>query len=179
MSFTDVFKKLFGTKADRDMKQVRPMLDKVLAAYKDIDKLSDDQLRERCDSLKAKIRERIADDEARIAAIKEELETEIPLDRKEALATESDKLVKKVDDKIEEVLEEILPEAFSIMKSTARRFKENQVIKVRATEFDRNLSTTKDFVTIDGDYALWQNHWMAGGNEITWDMVHYLSLIHI
>ena len=173
MSFTDVFKKLFGTKADRDMKQVRPMLDKVLAAYKDIDKLSDDQLRERCDSLKAKIRERIADDEARIAAIKEELETEIPLDRKEALATESDKLVKKVDDKIEEVLEEILPEAFSIMKSTARRFKENQVIKVRATEFDRNLSTTKDFVTIDGDYALWQNHWMAGGNEITWDMVHY------
>ena len=173
MSFTDVFKKIFGTKADRDMKQLKPMLDKVLAAYSQIDKLSDDELRAKCDSLKAVVRERIAQDEARIAEIKAELETDIPLDRKETLATESDKLVKKVDEIIEKVLEEILPEAFAIMKSTARRFKENQVIKVRATDFDRALSTTKDFVSIDGDYALWQNHWMAGGNEITWDMVHY------
>ncbi|MGM9785941.1 MAG: preprotein translocase subunit SecA [Candidatus Cryptobacteroides sp.] len=173
MSFTDVFKKIFGTKADRDMKQLKPMLDKVLAAYAEIDRLDNDELRAKCDSLKALIRERIAEDEARIAAIKEELETEIPVDRKEALATESDKLVKKVDEKIEEALEEILPQAFAIMKSTARRFKENQIIKVKATDFDRDLSTTKDFVTIDGEYALWQNHWMAGGNEITWDMVHY------
>ena len=173
MSFTDVFKKIFGTKADRDMKQLKPMLDKVLAAYSQIDKLSDDELRAKCDSLKAVVRERIAQDEARIAEIKAELETDIPLDRKEALATESDKLVKKVDEIIEKVLEEILPEAFAIMKSTARRFKENPLIKVRATDFDRALSTTKDFVSIDGDYALWQNHWMAGGNEITWDMVHY------
>ncbi len=173
MSFTDVFKKIFGTKADRDMKQLKPMLNKVLAAYTDIDKLSDDELRAKCDSLKAVIRERIASDEARIAAIREELETEIPVDKKEALATESDKLVKKVDETIETVLEEILPEAFAIMKSTARRFKENPQIRVKATDFDRDLSTTKDFVTIDGDYAIWQNHWMAGGNEITWDMVHY------
>ena len=173
MSFTDVFKKIFGTKADRDMKQLKPMLNKVLAAYTDIDKLSDDELRARCDNLKAVIRERIASDEARIAAIRDELETEIPVDKKEALATESDKLVKKVDETIETVLEEILPEAFAIMKSTARRFKENAQIRVKATDFDRDLSTTKDFVTIDGDYAIWQNHWMAGGNEITWDMVHY------
>ena len=173
MSFTDVFKKIFGTKADRDMKQLKPMLNKVLAAYTDIDKLSDDELRAKCDSLKAVIRERIASDEARIAAIRDELETEIPVDKKEALATESDKLVKKVDETIETVLEEILPEAFAIMKSTARRFKENAQIRVKATDFDRDLSTTKDFVTIDGDYAIWQNHWMAGGNEITWDMVHY------
>ena len=173
MSFTDVFKKIFGTKADRDMKAIRPMLDKVLVAYEAVDKLSDDELREKCQALKDLIQARIADDEARIAAIKDELEKDIPLSQKEALATESDKLVKKVDEKIEEALDQILPDAFAIMKSTARRFKENETIRVKATDFDRDLSTTKEFVTIDGDYAVWQNHWMAGGNEVTWDMVHY------
>ena len=173
MSFTDVFKKIFGTKADRDMKAIRPMLDKVLVAYEAVDKLSDDELREKCQALKDLIQARIADDETRIAAIKEELEKDIPLSQKEALATESDKLVKKVDEKIEEVLEQILPDAFAIMKSTARRFKENETIRVKATDFDRDLSTSKEFVTIEGNYAVWQNHWMAGGNEVTWDMVHY------
>ena len=173
MSFTDVFKKIFGTKADRDMKAIKPMLDKVLEAYKGIDKLTDDELRDRCQALKDKIQAAISADETRIAQIKEELSQEIPLSQKEALATESDKLVKRVDETIEKVLDEILPEAFAIMKSTARRFKENPVIKVKATEFDRNLSATKEFVTIEGDYALWQNHWIAGGNEMTWDMVHY------
>ena len=173
MGFTDLFKKIFGTKAERDLKQLRPMLDKVLAAYETIDKLDDDQLRAKCDELKAKIQEAIAADEKRIAEIKLEIETDIPLDKKEKLATESDKLVKKVDETIEAVLNEILPEAFAIMKSTARRFKENNVIRVKATQFDRDLSTTKEFVSIEGDYAVWQNHWMAGGNEITWDMVHY------
>ena len=173
MGFTDLFKKIFGTKAERDLKQLRPMLDKVLAAYEAIDKLDDDQLRAKCDELKAKIQEAIAADEKRIAEIKLEIETDIPLDKKEKLATESDKLVKKVDETIETVLNEILPEAFAIMKSTARRFKENNVIRVKATQFDRDLSTTKEFVSIEGDYAVWQNHWMAGGNEITWDMVHY------
>ena len=123
--------------------------------------------------MKDKIQAAIASDEARIAEIKAELEKEIPLKQKEALATEQDKLVKKVDESIEKILDEILPEAFAIMKSTARRFKENPVIKVKATDFDRNLSATKEFVTIDGEYALWQNHWIAGGNEVTWDMVHY------
>jgi len=173
MSFTDVFKKIFGTKADRDMKAIKPTLDKVLEAYKTIDRLSDDELRERCQALKDKIQEAIAADENRIAEIREELEKEIPLKQKEALATEQDKLVKKVDEIIEKVLDEILPDAFAIMKSTARRFKENPEIRVKATQFDRDLSTTKDFVTIDGDYAIWQNHWLAGGNEMTWDMVHY------
>lgn len=155
------------------MRQLTPVLDKVLAAYKDIDKLSDDDLRAKSEELKARIRERVAADEARIAEIKACLEKEIPLDEKERLASESDKLVKKVDEEIEKVLDEILPEAFAVMKSTARRFKENPVIKVRATDFDRALSAKKEFVTIEGDHALWQNHWMAGGNEITWDMVHY------
>ena len=173
MGFTDLFKKVFGTKAERDLKQLKPMLNMVLAAYEKIDKLDDDQLRAKCDELKAKIREAIAADEQRIAQIKLDLETDLPVEQKEKLATESDKLVKKVDETIEKVLDEILPEAFAIMKSTARRFKENQTIRVKATQFDRDLSTTKEFVSIEGDYAVWQNHWMAGGNEITWDMVHY------
>ena len=173
MSFTDVFKKIFGTKADRDMKALKPTLDKVLEAYKAIDVLSDDELRARCQGLKDRIREAIAADEARVAEIKVELEKDIPVNQKETLATEQDKLVKKIDEVIEKVLDEILPEAFAIMKSTARRFKENPVIKVTATDFDRNLSATKEFVTIEGDHALWQNHWIAGGNEVTWDMVHY------
>ena len=173
MSLTDLFKKIFGTKADRDLKAIQPTLNKVLEAYKVIDKLSDDELREKCQSLKDKIQAAIAADEARIAEIKAELENDIPLKQKEALATEQDKLVKKVDETIEKVLDEILPDAFAIVKSTARRFKENPEIRVKATEFDRNLSTTKEFVTIDGDYAVWQNHWIAGGNEVTWDMVHY------
>ena len=173
MSVASIFKKIFGTKADRDMKAVKPLLDKVLAAYDGIDKLSDDELRARSQALKDLIKSRIAVDEGRVAQIKEELETEIPLDRKEALATESDKLVKKIDETIEEVLNEILPEAFAIMKSTARRFAEKPEIRVKASQFDRDLSTTKDFVSIDGDYAVWKNHWLAGGNEVTWDMVHY------
>ena len=173
MSFADVFKKIFGTKADRDMKAIRPTLDKVLEAYKTIDQLSDDELRERCQALKDKIQAAIAADDKRVAEIKAELEKDIPLNQKEALATESDKLIKKIDETIEKVLDEILPEAFAIMKSTARRFTQNPVIKVKATDFDRTLSTTKEFVTIEGDYALWQNHWIAGGNEVTWDMIHY------
>ena len=122
MSFTDVFKKLFGTKADRDMKAIKPILDKVLEAYKTIDQLSDDELRARCQALKDKIQAAIASDEARVAEIKVQLEKEIPLNQKEALATEQDKLVKKIDETIEKVLDEILPDAFAIMKSTARRF---------------------------------------------------------
>ena len=173
MALADVFRKIFGSKADRDLKQLQPILNKVLAAYADIDRLSDDELREKSASLRQIIRDRIAADENRMSEIKAELEKDIPLDEKESLATESDKLVKKVDEEIEAVLNEILPEAFAVMKSTARRFKENSEIRVRATDFDRALSTSRDFVEIDGDYAVWHNHWMAGGNEITWDMVHY------
>ncbi len=173
MSFTDVFKKVFGTKSDRDMKAITPTLNKVLEAYKEIDRLSDDELRERCQGLKDRIQAAIAQDEARVAEIREELEKNIPLNQKEALATEQDKLVKTIDEKIEKVLEQILPEAFAIVKSTARRFKENPTIRVKAIQFDRDLSATKEFVTIEGDYAVWQNHWIAGGNEVTWDMVHY------
>lgn len=173
MALVDIIKKVFGSKSERDMKQVKPILEKVLAAYKDIDKLSNDELRARTEELKKKIREREDPFEKRIAEIKEHLESDIPVSEKEKLATESDKLVKEEDEAIEKVLNEILPEAFAIMKSTARRFAQNPVVEVTANDFDRNLSTSRDFVKIDGDKALWQNHWIAGGNEVTWDMVHY------
>ena len=173
MALVDIIKKVFGSKSERDMKQVKPILEKVLAAYKDIDKLSNDELRARTEELKKKIREREEPFEKRIAEIKGHLESDIPVSEKEKLATESDKLVKEEDEEIEKVLNEILPEAFAIMKSTARRFAQNPVVEVTANDFDRNLSTSRDFVKIEGDKALWQNHWIAGGNEVTWDMVHY------
>ena len=179
MGLAEIFKKLFGTKADRDMKAIRPILDKVLAAYAEIDALSDDQLRAKTLELKAFVADKIAADEKRIAEIKLELEGDIDIDQKEKLATESDKLTKKIDEDIEAALNEILPQAFAIVKSTARRFAQNSEIVVEATEFDRNLSAKSDFVEIrqgengGPDKAVWHNSWMAGGNKITCDMVHY------
>jgi preprotein translocase subunit SecA len=173
MAISGILRKVFGSKSDRDMKLVKPFLDKVLAAYGPIDKLSNDELRAKTDELKAKLRECEAPFEKRIQEIKAKLEEDIPVNEKEQLASESDKLVKEEDEQIEKVLEAILPEAFAIMKSTARRFKENETIVVTANDFDKQLSINHDFVTIDGDNAVYRNHWMAGGNEVTWDMVHY------
>ena len=173
MAISGILKKVFGSKSDRDMKLIRPVLDKVLAAYPAIDALSNDELRARSEALKAKLRECEAPFEKRIEEIKVKLEEDIPVSEKETLATESDKLVKEEDEQIEKVLDEILPEAFAIMKSTARRFKENETIEVEATQMDKDLSINHDFVTIDGEKAVYHNRWMAGGNEITWDMVHY------
>ena len=173
MAIATILKKVFGSKADRDLKQIRPVLNKVLEAYGPIDKLSNDELRAKTEELKAKLRDCEAPFEKRIAEIKAKLDEDIPVHEKENLATESDKLVKDEDAEIEKVLEEILPEAFAIMKSTARRFKENATIEVTANDFDRSLSINHDFVHIEGDKAVYQNHWIAGGNEVTWDMVHY------
>ncbi len=173
MAIASILKKVFGSKADRDLKQIRPVLNKVLEAYGPIDKLSNDELRAKTEELKARLRECEAPFEKRIAEIKAKLDEDIPVHEKENLATESDKLVKDEDAEIEKVLEEILPEAFAIMKSTARRFKENATIEVTANDFDRALSIDHDFVHIEGDKAVYQNHWIAGGNEVTWDMVHY------
>ncbi len=173
MSFASVIGKIFGSKADRDYKAVKPTLDKILAIYPEIDALSDDALRERSAALRARLQEVEKPFEDRIAEIKLELDKDIPVSEKEKLASESDKLVKDEDDAIEKSLDAILPEAFAIIKSTARRFKENETITVKATPFDRDLSVNHDFVDIEGDYAVYRNHWMAGGNEITWDMVHY------
>ena len=170
----NLLKKLFGSKAERDIKQINPTLKLVLAAYDRLDKLSDDELRAESAALREKVRAYTAAEEEKVAQIREQLsDPEMEVSKKEKLATELDELVKTIDKKIEEILDQVLPEAFAIMKSTARRFKENERIRVKATEFDRNLSANHDFVNIDGDYAIWRNSWMAGGNMITWDMVHY------
>ena len=173
MAVAQILKKLFGSKADRDMKQLKPILDQILAAYGPIDKLSNDELRAKTNELRAKLRECEAPFEKRIAEIKQKLDEDIPVNEKEALATESDKIVKDEDDAIEKTLNEILPEAFAIMKSTARRFAQTETVEVTATDFDKDLSIKHDFVSIEGDKAIYKNHWMAGGNEITWDMIHY------
>ena len=170
----NLLKKLFGSKAERDIKQINPTLKLVLAAYDRLDKLSDDELRAESAALREKVRAYTAAEEEKVAQIREQLsDPEMEVSKKEKLATELDELVKTIDKKIEEILDQVLPEAFAIMKSTARRFKENERIRVKATEFDRNLSANHDFVNIDGDYAIWRNSWMAGGNMISWDMVHY------
>ncbi len=173
MALADVIKKLFGSKADRDYKAVKPILQKVLDIYPLIDGLSDDDLRAHSEALKARLREVEAPFENRINEIRLELDKDIPVPEKEKLATESDKLVKDEDDAIEKCLADILPEAFAIIKSTARRFAQNETIIVNATDFDRNLTVNHDFVKIEGDKAVWNNHWTAGGNEVVWDMIHY------
>ena len=174
MSVAGILKAVFGSKSDRDMKQVKPVLNKILALYPEIDALSDDELRAHSAVLREKLLAVEAPFERRADEIREEMEKDIPVSEKEKLAGESEKLVKDEDEAIEKALDEILPEAFAIMKSTARRFKENESILVTATDFDRALAAAgKDFVDIDGDTAIWHNHWVAGGNETTWDMVHY------
>ncbi len=173
-SINGLLKKLFGTKAEKDMKQIRPVLDKVLAAYERIDKLSDDELRGETDRIRKVISDRIAADEERKKSLRAQLEdVNIPVEKKEAVATEVDKLTKKIDEEIEEVLNEVLPDAFAVMKSTARRFKEKETVVVNATEMDREFSARHDYVRIEGDKAYWSHTWMAGGNPVTWDMVHY------
>ena len=132
MALSGVLKKLFGTKSERDMKKINPLLEEVLSVYPQLDKLSNDELRERCNSLKIKLRECEAPFEKRINEISAEMEQDIPIKRKEELASESDRLVKEEDEAIEKTLDEILPEAFSIMKSTARRFCENEFVEVTA-----------------------------------------------
>ncbi|MBQ9597851.1 MAG: preprotein translocase subunit SecA, partial [Bacteroidales bacterium] len=175
MSLTSFFGKLFGTKAERDYKKLQPTLAAILEEYKTIDALDNDALRAESAKLRELIRERTAADEARMTEIREQMESpDLDVKEKVQLANESEKLVKKIDEDIETILNEILPKAFAIMKSTARRFAEGKDVVVTASEFDHALAAAgKDFVDIDGDKACWHNHWMAGGNEITWDMVHY------
>ena len=173
MSLASVIGKIFGSKADRDFKAVKPILDRILAVYPEIDALSADELRGRSAALRQQLRDVEAPFEKRIAEIKAELDKDIPVSEKVKLAEESDKLVKDEDEAIEKCLNEILPEAFAIVKSTARRFKENETTVVEANDFDRALSVNHDFVKIEGDKAVYYNHWMAGGSEVRWDMVHY------
>ncbi|HOY71687.1 MAG TPA: preprotein translocase subunit SecA, partial [Tenuifilaceae bacterium] len=166
--------KIFGTKADRDMRELMPMLNTIRETYKKYPSLSNDELRSESAKLKAKVHDYIAADEAEVERLKQMMESdEIGYDEKEKIYKDVEKLQQTIDDKIEEILNIVLPDAFSIVKETARRFKENETIEVTATQFDKDLAAQKDFVTIQDDKAIYKNRWMAGGNEIVWDMVHY------
>jgi len=172
MGFNDFLKKILGNKAQRDLKEISPFVDKIKAVYEEIVKLSNDELRARTESLKAQIQDYVATEVNRIAELKASIEdTEINL--REKIYNEIDKLEKEITDKYEEVLEQILPEAFSVVKDTARRLSENPEIVVTATQLDRDLAAKYDFVVIEGDKAHYKSQWTAGGNLIKWEMIHY------
>ena len=171
---TGIIKLLFGSKADKDRKAIEPYVNKIKEVYPSIAALSNDELRGRSQALMKQIADFIAPDEERIVTLKAQLErAETALEEKERISKEIDEITKRIDEKIEQKLDEILPEAFAIMKDTARRFAENETVTVTANDFDRQLAASKDFVTIDGDKAVYATHWLAGGNDVKWDMVHY------
>ena len=172
MGFNEFISKLFGNKASRDMREIQPWVEKVKAVYPQISQLSDDELRATSAALKAKIQGSVTEQRARIAELKESIE-ETELEKREAIFNQIDKLEKEVLEVLDKALDEALPEAFAIVKDTARRFTENETVTVTANDFDRELAVKHDFVTIDGDKAIYRNHWKAGGNDTVWDMIHY------
>ena len=172
MGFNEFLSSIFGNKATRDMKEIKPWVDKVKAAYPEIAALDNDALRAKTEELKAYIRNSAAEQRAKVEELKASVEN-TELEEREELFAQIDKIEKEILDTYEKALDEVLPVAFSIVKETARRFSENEEIVVTATEFDRHLAATKDFVRIEGDKAIYQNHWVAGGNDTLWNMVHY------
>ena len=174
MGFNDILKSLFGNKSDRDMKELMPIVAKVNAEWEKLKSISADELRAVAEDMKKEVREYIGEEENEIAALKRKVEEERPaIEEREEIYDRIDKLEEQIDKKVEEVLTGLMPKAFAVMKETARRFKENTEIEVTATQFDRDLAVTHDFVEIEGDKAIYFNSWLAGGNEVTWDMVHY------
>jgi len=173
MGFNDFLSKIFGNKSTRDMKEIQPWVEKVKAAYENISKLSNDELRAKTEELKQIIRDSAAKENEQLAKLKAQIE-ETDIEKREPLFAQIDKLEKEVLDRYEEALNEVLPDAFAIVKDTARRFTENGEVEVTATDFDRLLAAQgRDFLRIEGDKAIWQNHWTAGGNDTIWNMVHY------
>ncbi len=172
MGFNEFLSSIFGNKAGRDMKEIQPWVEKIKAAYPEIEKLDNDGLRAKTEEIKAYIRNSANTERAKVDELKAGIEA-MELEDREAVFTQIDKLEKDILAIYEKALEEVLPTAFSIVKDTARRFTENEEIAVMATEFDRHLATTKDFVRIEGDKAIYTNHWVAGGNETIWNMIHY------
>ncbi len=171
---SSIIKLFFGSKTDKERKEIEPYVNRIKAISPQIEALDNDGLRARSAALRAAIAEFIRPDEERIVELKVQLEqADVPLNRKESISREIEQTVKLIDEKIEQKLDEILPEAFAIMKDTARRFTQNETVAVTATDFDRDLAAVKDFVTIEGDRAVYKNSWMAGGNLVTWDMIHY------
>src|SRR5574344_56968 len=174
MNLTKILTSLFGNKSTRDMKLIQPLVEKVKAVYPEIQKLDNDQLRQRTRDIQKRIQESAKEQKAESKRLKDTIE-ETPIDARADIFAKIDKLEKEVLDIFEKQLDEAMPEAFSIVKETARRFAENEETIVTATDFDRELASDprKDFITIDGDKAIYHNHWTAGGNDLKWEMVHY------
>lgn len=172
MAFNKIISKLFGNKAQRDLKEVNPIVKRIKEAYTEIEKLTNDELRNRTKELEKQISEYVSDEKDQIAQLKADMEN-IELNEREAIWTQIDKLEKDITEKYEKILDELLPVAFSIMKETARRFTENEEVVVTATDFDRDLAAKHDFVHIEGEKAIYKKRWIAGGTEISWEMIHY------
>ena len=174
MNFNQILKSLFGDKSSRDMKLIKPLVEKVKAAYPEIQKLTNDELRAKTKEIQAYIQNSAKEQKAQIDELKAKIE-DTPIDEREEIFAKIDKLDKEVLDIYEKALDEVMPVAFSIVKDTARRFAENEETIVTATAFDRELAANpkNDFITIDGDKAIYHNHWTAGGNDLKWEMVHY------
>lgn len=174
MNFNSILSALFGNKSTRDRKMIQPLVDKVKEAYPAIKALSNDELRAKSKEIQAYVQNSVSEQKKRIAELKEQIE-KTPIDEREPIFNQIDKLEKEILDVLEKALEEVYPVAFSIVKDTARRFTENEETIVTATDFDRELAAdpSHDFVTIDGDKAIYHNHWTAGGNDLKWEMVHY------
>jgi preprotein translocase subunit SecA len=172
MGFNDILSKLFGNKAQRDLKEIMPYVDNIKARYEEIEKLSPDALREKTLELKQIIKDNAYEELTRIAELRSKIES-TEIENREVIYDEIDTLEKKVVEKYEEALEKVLPDAFAIVKATAKLFTENEEISVTATDNDRELAANRDFVRIEGDKAIYQNSWIAGGNKNTWAMIHY------
>ncbi len=166
--------KFIGNKSDRDIKELSPIVDKILLEYDKLQTITNDELRAKSQELRNRIKEHIKPYEEKISGLRQKIEDEnLDIHQREPIYDEIDKTEKEIDEKLEQFLMEILPEAFAIVKETAHRFNDNEKIEVTASDFDRELAATKDNVEIVGDKAYYYNKWLAGGNEITWDMVHY------
>lgn len=174
MNLNKILKSLFGDKSTRDMKQIQPFVEKLKATYPEIQALSNDELRAKTKEIQKFVQDAGKEELDKIAKLRETIE-ETPIDEREEIFDKIDKLDKVALDKYEEALNEVMPVAFSIIKDTARRFAENEETIVTATDFDRELAADphKDFITIDGDKAIYHNHWTAGGNDLKWEMIHY------
>lgn len=172
MGFNDILKKFFGNKAQRDLKEIEPYVEKVRQAYEIIKKLTNDELRGRTEDLKVQIQAYVATEVNRIAELKASIE-ETEINFREKIYNEIDKLEKEITEKYEKALDDALPEAFAIVKETARRLTEDKELIVTANNFDRDLAAKYDFVTIQGDKAHFKNEWTAGGTLVKWEMVHY------
>ena len=174
MNFNKFLRSLFGDKSSRDMKLIQPLVEKVKAVYPEVQKLNNDQLRQRTKDIQRQVQESAQKQKEEIDKLKATIE-DTPIDERADIFAQIDKLEKEVLDIYEKALDEVMPEVFSIVKETARRFAENEETIVTATDFDRELAgdPRKDFITIDGDKAIYHNHWTAGGNDLKWEMVHY------